>query len=143
MELDPKIWGPHYWFVLQTISLSYPLRPNNVTKKKYYDFIQNFPLFIPIPELGDKFSIILDKFPVTPYLDSRESFMKWVHFIHNQINKYFGKDEMLMGDALNIYYKQYKPKQISKKEQNKIKEKYIYGGLLMLLLGGIIFLHQK
>ena len=91
MELDPKIWGPHYWFVLQTISLSYPLRPNNVTKKKYYDFIQNFPLFIPIPELGDKFSIILDKFPVTPYLDSRESFMKWVHFIHNQINKYFRK----------------------------------------------------
>ena len=48
-----------------------------------------------------------------------------------------------MGDALNLYYKHYKPKQISKKEQNKIKEKYIYGGLLMLLLGGIIFLHQK
>ena len=27
-----------------------------------------------------------------------------------------------MGDALNLYYKHYKPKQISKKEQNKIKE---------------------
>ena len=55
MELDPKVWGPHYWFVLQTISLSYPLSPNDVTKKKYYDFIQNLPLFLPISKIGDDF----------------------------------------------------------------------------------------
>ena len=33
-DLDPKIWGPHYWFFLHTIAMSYPLRPNAVTKKK-------------------------------------------------------------------------------------------------------------
>ena len=34
MELDPIIWGPHYWFMLHTIALNYPIRPNDVIKKK-------------------------------------------------------------------------------------------------------------
>ena len=48
MSLDSAIWGPHYWFFLHTIALSYPIRPNTPTKKKYYEFIQNIPLFIPV-----------------------------------------------------------------------------------------------
>ena len=34
MVLDSNIWGPHYWFVLLTIAISYPKYPNDVTKKK-------------------------------------------------------------------------------------------------------------
>ena len=55
--LDPKIWGSHFWFVLHTMSLTYPLHPNETTKKKYYDFIQNLPLFLPIAEIGNNFSL--------------------------------------------------------------------------------------
>ena len=33
MALSASIWGPHYWFVLFTIALNYPLTPNKVTKK--------------------------------------------------------------------------------------------------------------
>ena len=43
--LDPKIWGPHYWFFLHTIAVTYPHNPNSVTKKKYYDLIQNLHIF--------------------------------------------------------------------------------------------------
>ena len=67
MVLDPKIWGPHYWFFLHTVALNYPLYPNEISKKKYYDFIENFSLFIPIPDIANSFSNILDEFPVTPY----------------------------------------------------------------------------
>ena len=88
MALDPDVWGPKYWFVLHSIALTYPHTVNDVTKKKYYEFIQNLPLFIPITNIGNTFSEFLDKYPVTPYLDSRESMIKWVHFIHNKINIY-------------------------------------------------------
>ena len=47
MELDPSVWGPHYWFVLNTIVLHYPKSPNKSIKKKYYNLIQNVPLFLP------------------------------------------------------------------------------------------------
>ena len=33
MSLNPKVWGPHYWFVLHTIALTYPLKPNETVKK--------------------------------------------------------------------------------------------------------------
>ena len=91
MAFNPSVWGPHYWFVLQSIALCYPATPNDVTKKKYYDFIQNLPLFIPHKEIGNEFIEILNKFPVTPYLDSRLSFLKWMNFVHNKINMKMGE----------------------------------------------------
>ena len=94
MELEPKVWGPHYWFVLFSIALSYPTHANNVVKKKYYDFIQNFPLFIPHREIGNDFMQLIDTYPVTPYLDNRDSFLRWVHFIHNRVNITLGKEEI-------------------------------------------------
>ena len=91
MALDPDVWGPYYWFVLMTIALCYPLNPNDVTKKKYYDFIHNIPLLIPVEKLGNNFSNLIDQYPVTPYLDSRDSFIKWTHFIHNKVNQSLDK----------------------------------------------------
>ena len=134
MNLNPEIWGPHYWFVLYTIAISYPINPNDVTKKKYYDFIQNLPLFIPIPDIGNNFSQFLDKYPVTPYLDSRESFTKWVHFIHNKINIYLGKPELSYYESMNKYYENYKLKTLKKEEEKRKKFKYIFASLIIILL---------
>ena len=140
---NPIIWGPHYWFVLYTIALSYPLNVNESTKKKYYDFITNLPLFLPISNIGNIFSKFLDSYPVTPYLDSRESFVKWVHFIHNKINIYLGKPEITYYDAMNKYYDHYKLKEIKKIDEKKNKQKYIFGSLLLVLIIIILYIYTK
>ena len=143
MVLNPKVWGPHYWFVLHTIANTYPLSPNDVTKKKYYDFIQNLPLFIPIREISNSFSNLINKYPVTPYLDSRESLIRWFHFIHNKIRKQTGSVEITLKEASEEYYKHYKPKEkvdIDKKNINTLK---IYGSLIATLVILAIFLHKK
>ena len=140
MTLNPEIWGPHYWFVLYTIAISYPLNPNEVSKKKYYDFIQNLPLFIPISNIGNTFSEFLDKYPVTPYLDSRESMIKWVHFIHNKINIYLGKDEITYYEAMRQYYDNYKEKKIKIYDERKNKHKFIFGTTIILLIILCIFI---
>lgn len=134
-NLNPEIWGPHYWFFLETISLHYPLQPNDVSKKKYYDFIQNLPLFIPNPEIGNKFSKLIDTFPVTPYLDSRLSFMKWINFIHNKINKDLQKPELDLYESLEKYYQQYKPKdENAKKRKSNLHYKIIIVILVILII---------
>ena len=33
MGLNPKIWLPRYHFIMQTIAISYPMNPNDVSKK--------------------------------------------------------------------------------------------------------------
>ena len=111
-SFDPKVWGPHFWFFIMTMAISYPLKANETTKKKYYDFIQNLPLLIPHPEIGNKFSKLLDEYPISPYLEGKDSFIKWVHFIHNKVNIMVGKDEITLTEALEKYHELYKPKEI-------------------------------
>ena len=140
MILDPAVWGPHYWFVLYTIAVSYPINVNTVTKRKYYDFIQNLPLFLPVGEIGKLFSEFLDRYPVTPYLDSRESFIKWVHFIHNKINVYLGKREITYQQAMKTYYEHYIPKTVKRETDRRLRERYIFFAVIVALIIFIIVL---
>lgn len=100
---DSAIWGPQFWYVLHRIAFNYPLYPNKVTKKKYYDTIMNIPLFIPNPKMGNAFSELLDLYPVSPYLDSRDSFIKWTHYIHNRVNEKLGKSSLSYIDFITKY----------------------------------------
>ena len=143
MALDPKIWGPHYWFFLHTIVLNYPLYPNETSKKKYYDFIENLPIFIPVSDMGNLFSKLLDNYPVTPYLDSRESFIKWLHFIHNKVNVSLGIPEKSLDESLRDYYKLYESPEIKVKNSMIKKEKYIYITIITLLIILCIVLSKK
>lgn len=143
MALDPKIWGPQYWFFLHTFALSYPRTPNEVTKKKYYDFIQNLPLFIPIEDIGNTFSKLIDKYPVTPYLDSRDSFTRWMHFIHNKINVGLQLPELTMDEAMSSYYEHYKPKVVKDKETRQFREKMVFAGFVSAILIIGAFLYNK
>jgi hypothetical protein len=143
MTLDPKVWGPHYWFVLHTIAISYPIKPNDVIKKKYYDFIQNIPLFLPIEEIGNNFSKLLDKYPVTPYLDSRQSLVRWVHFIHNKINGSINLPNLTLEQSMTHYYENYKPKEIKDLEQRKRREKIIFSVVLATFTLTALYLYTK
>jgi hypothetical protein len=143
MVLDPKVWGPHYWFFLHTISMSYPLRPNSVTKKKYYEFIQNLPLFIPVENIAGEFSKLLDQYPITPYLDSRDAFIRWVWFIHNKINEKLEKNKISLNKFYELYYEEYKPKDIKNREINRLKNKLIYLCLVIFFVAIIMYLYNK
>jgi hypothetical protein len=142
-SFDPTVWGPHYWFFLMTIAISYPLKANETTKKKYYDLISNFPLFIPHPKIGNMFSQMLDEYPVSPYLEGKDSFLKWVHFIHNKINLKLNKDEKTLPETLDTYYELYKPKEIILREEIKYRKKILFVILLVGLLGGGYYLYKK
>jgi hypothetical protein len=141
--LDPKIWGPHYWFFLHTLSMTYPLHPNSITKKKYYEFINNLPLFIPVYEISTEFSKLIDIYPITPYLDNRDSFVSWMHFIHNKINEKLEKPTISLSDFFIKYYDEYKTIDKKKNEFNKIKYKIIYFGTLIVILALIYYLYDK
>lgn len=143
MGLDSTIWGPPMWFFLHTSAMTYPVHPNAVTKKKYYDFFQNLPLFIPIEPMASNFSKLLDEYPITPYLDNRESLIRWTWFIHNKINQQLEKPVISLNEFYVKYYDAYKPKKEKMLEYYKIREKIVYGFFLCLLLFAIYYLYDK
>ena len=135
MDYDAKIWGPKYWFFLHSVARCYPLYPNETIKRKYYDFIMNFPLFIPDKEISGYFEKLIDKYPVTPYLDSRESFMRWIYFIHNKINEKLGKPQKTYEAVLfefNKYYEKIEDK------TNRYKKSISYGINTILIIGLVL-----
>ena len=73
--------------------------------------------FFPQYPIGKDFAKMLDAFPVSPYLSSRESFMKWVHFIMNKIKNKMEWEEDDFFDSLEKYYDEYKPKELINKRK--------------------------
>lgn len=143
VKLDPKVWGPHYWFFLHTIAMTYPHHPNTVTKKKYYEFFQNIPLFIPVEDMSGEFSKLMDRYPITPYLDNRDSLVRWVHFIHNKINEKLEKPTLTLNEFFVKYYDEYKSQNVKLVEYYKIREKVIYIAIVVGIIGVIYYLYDK
>lgn len=129
---DPAVWGVYYWFVLHSIAYFYPETPNSITKRKYYDFIQNYGMMMPDVDMGNAFSQLVDYYPVSPYLDSRESFMRWVNFIHNKINVSLGKEELSIWKSIEAYENKYEIKPSFEYNTFMTKKKWLY--LLMLFI---------
>ena len=141
-ELDATIWGPHYWFFLHTTTMTYPMKANDVVKKKYYDFIQNIPLFIPNTSKSKTFQDMLDTYPVSPYLDTRDSLTRWMHFIHNKMNKRLGKREISITKFYEDYHENYKTRNVKIVEYAKTKRQLLYALLICALLAGIYAMNR-
>jgi len=142
MSLNPYVWLPYFKFILQTIAVQYPKKPNEVTKKKYYEFVRNIPVFFPMKPLGKTFRIMLDKYPVTPYLDSRLSFMKWCNYIINKINVILELPEEDFYKSLEEYYKKYKPKEDLERIKLQDKKKYYEMGTIFALMIVIYIIYK-
>ena len=143
MKLKYEIWLPQLKFTLQTIALYYPKNPNEITIRKYYNLVQNLPVFFPEEPIGNTMRKILDDFPVQPYLNSKTSFMKWIHFVFNKINKKLEMNTESFYESLEEYYKNYKPKEILNKEQIKQKKKYMYIFSVVLFLTVSTYYYNK
>jgi len=68
------------------MAFHYPLHPTTIQKKIYHRFIHNLYEFIPTKTIGTTFQKLLIKNPVSPYLDNRKDFIKWMHHMHNLVN---------------------------------------------------------
>lgn len=133
---ESHIWGPHFWFFLHTVAFSYPEYPNEITKRKHYELIQNMPLFIPDDRMGNRFSRLLDKYPVSPYLGKRDSFIRWTVFIHNKMNAMLGYREIELSEAIQLYNKNYIAEKYDFYGGTKILKSvvYVYAAIILALL---------
>ena len=143
MLLSSDIWGPHFWFFLHTTALAYPEHPNAIVKKKYFNLIQNLPTFLPNKRMGKQFAKKLNEFPVSPYLSSRPSLMKWVHFMHNKINRNLGKPEITFFKSLEVYYLNYETKKTKLMKEVRKKRKYVSAGVCIFFVFLIAYIYKK
>ena len=140
MDYDASVWGPHFWFFLDNIAMVYPTHPNDVVRKKYYELIQNLPLFIPHYEISKQFSELLNMHPVKPYLDNKKSLIRWTHFIHNVINSKLEKPQITLEQYYTTYYKRYDKSNKTLKRNRKYITFFI---ILIVIATFCLYLYNK
>ena len=95
------------------------------------------PLFIPDESMGDKMAEMLEKYPISPYLDSRESFIRWTHFLHNKINVSLDKEEITAYQALDRYYHEYRPQHVVQYQSILARRDIMFVAVILGLVGFI------
>jgi hypothetical protein len=140
--LNPDIWMPHFMFVLQSVSHCYPGQPSSVMKRKYYDFIQNLPILMPCPKWQVRFSDLLDEYPVSPFLGSRDAFNTWLYFIRNAVYKMMGKGEQSVTEYNDTYYGEYLPKPLIQHNKLIANRQTIFAVLIIIGIGVGVYLYQ-
>lgn len=105
--MNPKVWGPHAWFFLHSVTLSYPNNPTETDKKQMYDFFMSVSNILPCLDCMKHFKDHLNKYPITPFLDSKDSLVSWLIILHNMVNVSTGKPTMTNEDVLKLYNKKY------------------------------------
>jgi hypothetical protein len=116
--MKPEIWGPHFWYVLHTISFNYPAEPTEYHKTSYREFFTTLKDVLPCEKCRRHYQTYLSTYPISPHLDTRASLIKWVIQVHNFVNEQLGKRIYTVAEVLNIY-KNLKPNSPFKEEEVK------------------------
>lgn len=89
---DPRIWGTDLWKTLHRFSLSYPQTPSREHKRDARAFFNAVRTLLPCPGCRVHYGRYFDKtFKSSGAVDNRENLVKWVHALHEAVNKRLGK----------------------------------------------------
>ena len=85
--MDPKIWGPHAWFFMHSITLGYPDKPTNEDKIWMKQFFESVGHVLPCMKCRNNYREHMNKLPLdNTVLLSRENLVKWLIDVHNEVN---------------------------------------------------------
>ena len=106
--MNPNIWGPPTWEFLHSITLNYPVCPNEVQKNNIKNFFNNLQSILPCEKCQLNYKQHLIKSPLTDQiLSSRTTLIRWLFDIHNEVNISTGKKVITFEYFLEKYNRMY------------------------------------
>lgn len=87
-----SVWGPSMWHYLHIMSFNYPIKPRNIDKIKYRNFILNLQYTLPCKYCRINLKNNLKTLPLTmKCMESRDTFSRYIYRLHEIINKMLKK----------------------------------------------------
>ena len=87
-DLKSNIWGPHGWFLFDSICLSYPNNPTKTYKDQYKYFFYTLPYILPCNKCRTHFKEYIQKYPLNDnILNSKNNLIKWIISAHNNVKR--------------------------------------------------------
>jgi hypothetical protein len=101
--MNPKCWGPHGWIFLHSVTMNYPKQPTDQDKHIYRQFFKSLQLVLPCQKCAHHYSENILEHPIEPALESRDSLVRWLIQIHNEVNLDLGKPTLTYEQVIEEY----------------------------------------
>ena len=142
-NINPKVWGPHYWTTIFSTAAKYPIHsPTEIDKENTMSFFAAVGHGLPCSKCRTSYSELLQRFPIEDALQNRKSLLTWVYIIRDQINR------KLICQERNEYKKQLQslPDNVDERVKNKLQSQILFtqpSPPLQDVLNRWFFYHQK
>ena len=91
--ITPKIWGPHAWVFLHSMTFNYPENPTVKEMEQYKTFFMTLADTLPCEECKESYKKFIST-GITKLdsnaLKNRDSLTKWLYYIHEAVNSKLG-----------------------------------------------------
>lgn len=84
---DPKLWGPHFWYIMRTVAHNYPKEPKQMDKQHVKTFYINLQYMLPCQKCKTEYSLLLNKNPLDKVTCCNSCLIKWVETMYTEISK--------------------------------------------------------
>lgn len=140
-NLNPKIWGPHAWAFMHSVTLAYPKEPTRTDKINYRNFFHAIHPVLPCDSCRRHAAQNMQSVPLTDEaLASRTSLVRWCIDLHNEVNKMGHKKQLSIEDALDSIGSMYDEDDIKGDKENPKKNKDKDGLSLRFCIGAVVVL---
>ena len=86
------VWGPGLWHYLHIVSFNYPIKPTQIQKNKYKQFLFNLQYTLPCKYCRINLKNNFKKFPLKDQIfENRHNFSRYIYDLHELINKMLKK----------------------------------------------------
>ena len=142
MNLNPKVWGPHAWFFIDSIVLSLPNKLTYEQKNIYKNFFTSLQYILPCEGCREHYKQNLIKYPLTDIvLSKKENMVKWILNVHNNVRRDAKKIPISVNQYFEYYNKQYDDNNNNNKISKDCNFKYYISIIIILIL--ILFIFYK
>lgn len=128
--MNPSFWGPKAWIFLHSVTMHYPKNPSEQDKQMYFNFFKSLEKVLPCEKCAYNYAQNLQKLPLEPALENRDTLMRWLIGVHNEVNKEAGKPTFTYDQVIDDYT--YKMKTMD--SDPTLVYKIIIGALILLIL---------
>lgn len=84
---NPKIWGPHFWFILRCVVHNYPMVPTLEDKKHMENYFYELQYVLPCEKCKYTFKQHYNKFPINKYLSDKNKLVEWLDLMYEETNR--------------------------------------------------------
>jgi len=103
-NINPDIWGKHFWKTMHYLSMAYPEAPTEQDKEDIKNFFTSISRVLPCAKCREHFKTNLKNYPLNDKtLSSRKNMINWVKDLHNEVNRRNDKKEWTYDEIIKEY----------------------------------------